>query len=72
MAAILILTGVAGRVHISFGNARLMERDQQEFKNLWEILNLSKKVLYCVAAPSYRIQKDDYFIFDEADTLIFS
>ena len=61
------------KIHVIFPNPYLCNRDRDVFQGLWTIFNSSDRVVYhsghCGLA--FDCDKDDWFIYDEADHMIF-
>jgi hypothetical protein len=72
LAAILLMTGRAKKVHIVYPNAALRNRDKADFADYFttQVPTLTPAVFYH-SELNFEAKKDDIVIMDEADFFIF-
>lgn len=57
------------KVSLVFENQHLLDRDQADFADLWDLLSYESEIVYRVGC-NFTPAKDELVIFDEADTFM--
>lgn len=58
------------RVHFVYSNKHLQTRDERDFEDMWEFIEVKPKILYHVGYD-FDTEQGDLVIIDEADTFMF-
>jgi len=69
-ALIGLETGMFKKVHMVFDNKHLMQRDKQDFEDLWRLTQSENKVEYHVELD-FEPEENSLILVDESDRLMF-
>ena len=58
------------KVHIVFDNKHLLERDQADFRTLWNLAGCEEKVGYHIGCD-FQPERNSLILIDESDRIVF-